>query len=83
MSEEKKNKIAAAFTVNAVLLLVIIVAVLIYQMVQITSLSTQKQQIEQQIVQLEGEIEESKDMLEYYKLEQTIIELAYKNKYIK
>lgn len=42
MSEEKRNKIVAAFTVNAILLIFIILAVLIAQIVEISVLKRRK-----------------------------------------
>ncbi len=45
MSEEKRNKIVAAVTVNAVLLVFIIIAVLIAQIVHISVLKRRKNQL--------------------------------------
>lgn len=47
MKEEKHNKVVAAITVNAVLLVFILVAIIIAQIVQITVLSRRKQQLQE------------------------------------
>ncbi|MGN0805456.1 MAG: hypothetical protein ACI4MC_00335, partial [Candidatus Coproplasma sp.] len=46
MKEEKRNRITAAITVNAVLLVFILVAVIIAQIVQISILSRRKQDLQ-------------------------------------
>lgn len=45
MKEEKRNKITAAITVNAVLFVFILVAILIAQIVQISVLNRRKQDL--------------------------------------
>ena len=42
MGEEKRNKVVAAITINAILLIFIIIAVLIAQIVQISVLRRRK-----------------------------------------
>ena len=46
MKEEKHNRIVAAITVNAVLLVFILVAIVIAQIVQISVLSRRKQELQ-------------------------------------
>ncbi|MCM1439419.1 MAG: hypothetical protein NC131_09515 [Roseburia sp.] len=62
MGEEKRNKIVAAVTVNAILLVFIIIAVLVAQIVQISVLKRRKNQLISELQALYLEYEE-KDQL--------------------
>lgn len=63
MKDEKRNKIAVAITVNMVLLVYILVAIVIAQIVQISVLSRRKQELQETyyILQVEKEKAESVD----------------------
>lgn len=67
MNEEKHNRVAVAVTINAVLLVFIIVAVLIAQIVQMATLSRRKKELLAQYDELVQELGEREDIL--YKLQ--------------
>ncbi|MDE6691238.1 MAG: hypothetical protein K2K04_04625 [Clostridia bacterium] len=62
MGEEKHNKIVAAVTVNAILLIFIILAVLIAQIVQISVLKRRKAELFAELAALSETYEKSEDM---------------------
>lgn len=64
MGEEKRNKITAALTINAVLLVFIIIAVLIAQVVQISVLRRRKAELIRQYNELVLQLEEDQDALD-------------------
>ncbi|MGN0823696.1 MAG: hypothetical protein ACI4MB_01355 [Candidatus Coproplasma sp.] len=65
MKDEKRNKIAVAITVNMVLLVFILVAIIIAQIVQISVLSRRKQELQETyaILQVEKEKAETTEEL--------------------
>jgi cell division protein FtsL len=82
VSEEKRNKIIAACTVNAILLVIILFAVMIYQFVVMANLGAKKKQIEQDIATYQEKIDNAQKDIDYYNSEQGIITLLVKNKII-
>jgi Tfp pilus assembly protein PilN len=76
MNDTKRNRIIAAVTVNAVLLVVIIVAVLIYQIVEISILSSRKKELQEEYTRLSQQLEESEDFLEREDLEDQLLIIA-------
>lgn len=70
MGEEKRNKITAAITVNAVLLVVIILAVIIAQIVQISVLNNRKNELLTQYNALVQQLETTQDTLEKARLDE-------------
>ncbi len=64
MSEEKRNKIIAAVTVNAIILIFIIVAVIIYQLVTISALNNRKKDLYEELYRIEQKYEDAEDILE-------------------
>jgi cell division protein FtsI/penicillin-binding protein 2 len=76
VNEQKRNRIVAAFTVNAVLLIVIIFAVIIYQIVEISILSTRKKELTEEYNRLSQQYEQSVDDLEKLNLEDQLYILA-------
>jgi predicted PurR-regulated permease PerM len=70
VNEEKRNRIIAAVTVNAVLLIVIILAVIIYQIVEISILSARRKELLQEYAKTMQELEESEDWLDQFNLKQ-------------
>jgi F0F1-type ATP synthase membrane subunit b/b' len=82
MTESKRNRIVAAVTVNIAVLVVILVAVLIYQIVTISMLTTKRKQIEQEIQNYKQLTEQTEKDLEYYESEEylyiTALKLGFK-----
>ena len=76
MDEQKKNRLAAAVTVNVIILMVILVAVIIYQLVEIVGVNGRRQAIKSEIDHYEQLIKESENDLDYLKSEQYLLELA-------
>ncbi len=77
MDENKRKRIVAALTVNAMLLIGLIVIILMYQMIYIQVLRYQKDNLITQISDYRQMIEDENDNLEYYKGEQYLIDRAY------
>lgn len=80
MGEEKRNKIVAAFVINAVLLVFIIAAVLIAQIVQISILKRRKTALLEELTRLEQILEEDQNTLDRLetdeKYREIVIQLA-------
>ena len=70
MGEEKRNRITAAITVNAILLVFIILAVLIAQIVQISVLSRRKKELLDEYYSLVQQLEEKQDVVERMRLDE-------------
>ncbi|MCD8306762.1 MAG: hypothetical protein LUD51_00830 [Clostridia bacterium] len=81
ITEDKKNRLVAAITVAAVVLIVIFIAVIIYQMVEMVVIKNRKQDIEDQITELEGKIAAGQDDLEYLQSEEYLKEYLLRNGY--
>lgn len=77
MTEEKRNRIIAAVTVNVILLIVILAAVCIYQLVAIVRLNNLKKEIARQTEYYEAIEEKDRNTLDYYKSEEGLLDLAY------
>lgn len=77
MNEEKRNRILAAVTVNVILLIVILAAVVIYQLVEITSISRRRAQIEDKIAVYRTQTENAQNTLDYYKSYEGLLDKAY------
>lgn len=82
-NEEKRKRIIAAFTVSGVILIVILFAVVIYQIVEISVLSERKSKLRQEYEQTLERIEEGSEWLENYELNKDAImyQLALQNGY--
>ncbi|MDE6505073.1 MAG: hypothetical protein K2L42_04305 [Clostridia bacterium] len=81
MDVQKKNRIAAALTVNVILLIVILAAVIIYQLVEIVGGMSAVKKIEAEKAyyeQLLEDAEKDKDFLQSEKYEQYLLDLAFK-----
>lgn len=78
MTEERRNRIVGAITVNVILLITILIAVIVYQLVRISIDKRTKNDIIEQIEYYEQETEKKEDTLEYYKSQQGLVDLAYK-----
>lgn len=77
MDEQKKNRLAAAITVNVILLIVILAAVLVYQIVAIAMVNAKHAQLVSEIEEYNQKIEQSEDALDYLKSEQYLLDLAF------
>lgn len=64
MGEEKRNKIVAAITVNAILLIFIILAVLIAQIVQISVLKHRRDQLKAELEACVAKYNGTQDILD-------------------
>lgn len=82
-NEEKRKRIIAAFTVSGVILIVILFAVVIYQIVEISVLSERRSKLRQEYGQILDRIEEGSEWLENYELNKDAImyQLALQNGY--
>lgn len=79
LDEQRKNRIAAAVTVNVILLIVILAAVLIYQMVELVYVSNETKRIKEEIDDYTTKIEQAQDDIDYLKSEQGLFDLALQN----
>lgn len=70
MGEEKRNRIVAAVTINAIILIFIIVAVIIYQLVTISGLTARKKQLLKELADIKAELATEEDFLERYKTDE-------------
>lgn len=70
MSEEKRKRIIAAITVNAVILVFIIVAVIIYQIVQICVLSARLEDSKAELAEIMQDYEEAKELGDFVSVEE-------------
>lgn len=70
MREEKRNKIVAAITVNTVLLVFILVAIVIAQIVQISVLNRRKQDLQATFAALMKEKEYAQTMEEQLEVDE-------------
>ena len=77
MTEEKRNRIIAAVTANVILLMVILIAVVIYQLVDLTVISRRKSDIKQQIEYYRTETEKNEKTLEYWQSYEGLLDKAY------
>ena len=82
-NEEKRKRIIAAFTVSGVILIVILFAVVIYQIVEISVLSERRSKLRQEYEQILDRSEEGSEWLENYELNKDAImyKLALENGY--
>ena len=77
MTEEKRNRIIAAVTVNVILLIAILVAVVVYQLVQIKIVSRKRDDILTKIEYLEQETKKEQNSLDYWQSQEGLEDLAY------
>ena len=78
MTEEKRNRLIAAATVNLILLIAILAVVCIYQIVQLVTLNNMKGEIQDQIKYYQTETDKNEKTIDYYKSEEGLIDLAHK-----
>lgn len=77
MTDERRNRIIAAVTVNGILLIAILAAVIIYQVIQITIVKRNKNDILTKIEQLEKETQKEEKSLNYWKSHEGLEDLYY------
>ena len=78
MTEEKRNRIIAAVTVNVILLIAILAAVIIYQIIEIKIVSRNREEIIKKIEYLQNETDKTENTLDYYQSYEGLLERAYK-----
>lgn len=78
MKDEKRNRIFAAATVNVILLICILAAVVIYQLAVIIDATRQKAQIQAEITQLEEDIKNAQGELDFYQSLELLSDEQYK-----
>lgn len=81
MTVEKRNRLVAAVTVNVILLIFILAAVVVYQLVVIATASAELKQIKEDIGYYEQLIEESESNLEYLNSYENLLKEAMKRNY--
>ncbi|MDE6613220.1 MAG: hypothetical protein K2K28_01545 [Clostridia bacterium] len=77
MNEEKRNRFVAAITVNAVILFAILIAVIIYQIVDIAVLKSKRDNLKAEIDYYTSETEKEGDSLDYYKSKDYLLDKAF------
>ena len=82
MDGQKKNRIVAALTVNAVILLVILVAALIYTMSAIVIKAKYVKELQAEIARYKQLIDEGEKTLEDMQSDQHLLYLALKAGYV-
>ena len=78
MTEEKRNRLIAAVTVNVIFLVVVLAAVIIYQLAEIVIFNARKNELKREIERYEQLIEQGETDLEYLQSEQYLLDLALK-----
>ena len=83
MTQQKRNRLVAAGTVSVVLLLVVLVAIMIYQLVVIVQLRNRRQELIDEIEKNSTELENYEDLLDYYDNYDALYQLAVEYDIIK
>ncbi len=81
MDALKKNRIAAAITVNAILLIIILAAVIIYQLSAIILVKNQVEGTKSEIARYEQLLQDKKHDLDYLQTEQGLLNLLFQQGY--
>ena len=77
MTEQKRNRLIAAITVNIVILIVVLAVVCIYQIVQLVTLNNMKKDIQSKIEYYQEGIDKAENELDYYQTDEWLINKAY------
>lgn len=77
MDGEKRNRIAAAITVNVILLIVILCAVVLYQVVYLSRANAERNRLIEEIKQVKQEITQTEDEIDRLNSEFYLREKAY------
>ncbi len=78
MTETKAKKMIVATTVGAVLLLVILVSIMVYQMISIKTEQARLSHLKEQIKQYERLIEDGEDTIKARQMKEWIVREAWK-----
>lgn len=78
MTEEKRNRLIVAGTINVILLIIILAATCIYQLVTMVTLTSYAKDLQQKVQYYNTESDKMDRTLEYYKSEEGLYDLAYK-----
>lgn len=76
MDTQKRNRLVAAGTVTVVLLLVVLVAIMIYQLVVIVQLRDRRDQLKEEIEDINQQIEDTEVNIDYYENLDHLFDLA-------
>lgn len=82
MNEEKRNRFVAAITVNAIILIVILAAVIIYQLVDISVLKSRRNNLEKDINYYTEEKQKAENSLDYYKSYDYLLDKAFEKGFV-
>ncbi len=77
MTEERRNRIIAAVTVNVILLIAILAAVIIYQIIEIKIVSRNREEIIDKIKDYQQAIESIENSLDYWQSYEGLLDKAY------
>ena len=77
MTQEKRNRIISAVTVNAVILIFILAAVAIYQIVDMTVISRRYKNLKAQYTEYTEKPDNINATLDYYTAAEGLVEKAY------
>lgn len=77
MTQEKRNRIISAVTVNAVLLIFILAAVAVYQIVEMTVVKRRYKNLKNQYDTYITQTDNINATLDYYKSEEGLLDKAY------
>ncbi len=77
MTEEKRNRIIAAITVNVILLIAVLAAVIIYQLIFIKIGERTRNDLKTQIKSYEDKIDINNKTYDYYTSYDGLVDLAY------
>lgn len=77
MEEQRRIRMAAAITVNVILLMVILTAVIIYQLIAIGVGNGRKKAMEKEISEYTQKLEEKQNDLDYLKSEEFLLDKAF------
>ena len=81
MTEEKRNRLMAAVTVTSILLIAILAAIVIYQLVVLSSIVGERTKIEQEIAYYNEQTENYSGRLDYLQsewfLQEKLLEYGY------
>lgn len=77
MKEDRHNRLVAAITINAVLLIAVLAAILIYQLVNIGLLTARRNKMKSELETYNQKIESTDRSLEYYKSKDYLLDKSY------
>ena len=77
MNEQKRNSIAAAITINVILLIAVLAIVAVYQLVVMATAARLKSEYIAEIQKYKQQTEEAEDYLEYIKSEEYLRDYAF------